>query len=490
MLEDNNNLLAGPADIEAIQIIRTETVLSRLPVHSLSKTGDFDIVITRRNAQGEVELHWSVSHSAKYGPPRQLAYKLDTLVVNRRLDEVGRPVPKVLRIGSLRDIARELHLGGDTNQIRKALRQNAFTGITAKLRYRATTGQERRIEADFTRYGVVFAGEKLPDGATADCVYLILNEPYLEVLNHAPLRPLNYEYLRELTPAAQRFYEIVSYRIYGALKHGHGAAKLPYSDFCTYSALQRYEDYDHFKKQMYKIHRPHLESGYLERVVYEDTRDGEGKADWVMIYYPGEKARQEFETFSSRRRAGAVAEAAESAKDPLVEELTKRGITPGQARKLVAEAGEGQRLLAQLRWGDVLIARSRGRIENPPGFYAYLIKEDIVPPPEPKEPVQPLLSEALEAERDSSSREAYEEHCRQIAIGWLRERYSAEAYRELLEEKKRHIRRQYRAAQFWSEEQIAEVAEGLLRGEALKQATVPTFAEFCGGQPMASSKEA
>lgn len=489
MLEDNNNLLPGTPDLEAIQIIRTETVLSRLPVHSLSKTGDFDIVITRRNTQGEVELHWSVSHSAKYGPPRQLAYKLDTLVVNRRLDEVGRPVPKVLRIGSLRDIARELNLGGDTNQIRKALRQNAFTGITAKLRYRATTGQERRIEADFTRYGVVFAGEKLPDGATADCVYLILNEPYLEVLNHAPLRPLNYEYLKELTPAAQRFYEIVSYRIYGALKHGHGAAKLPYSDFCTYSALQRYEDYDHFKKQMYKIHRPHLESGYLERVVYEDTRDGDGKADWGMIYYPGAKARQEFETFT-RRRAGAVAEAVDSGKDPLLEELTKRGIRPNQAKKLLAQAPEGQRLLAQLRWGDTLIARSRGRIENPPGFYAYLIKEDIVPPAEASEPVQPMLSDTLEAEPIASAQQAYEEHCRQIAIGWLRERYSAEVYRELLEEKNRQIRRQYPAAQFWSDQQIEEFAEGLLRGEALKQATVPTFAEFRAHQPMASSKEA
>ena len=141
MLSDNNTVLPSTTDLEAIQIIRTETVLSRLPVHSLSKTGPFDIVITRRNQQGEVELHWSVSHSAKYGPPRQLAYKLDTLVVNRRLDEVGRPVHKVLRLGSLRDIARELSLGGDTNQIRRALRHNAFTGITAKLRYRSALGQ-------------------------------------------------------------------------------------------------------------------------------------------------------------------------------------------------------------------------------------------------------------------------------------------------------------------------------------------------------------
>ncbi|MFN7939228.1 MAG: hypothetical protein U0R19_38240 [Bryobacteraceae bacterium] len=479
MLSDNNNVLPITGELEAIQIIRTETVLSRLPVHSLSKTGDFDIVITRRNTQGEVELHWSVSHSAKYGPPRQLAYKLDTLVVNRRIDEAGRPVPKLLKLGSLRDIARELSLGGDTNQIRRALRQNAFTGITAKLRYKNASGQERRIEADFTRYGVVFAGEKLPDGVTADCVYLVLNEPYLEVLNQAPMRPLNYEYLRELTPAAQRFYEIVSYRIYGALKHRHATAKLPYSDFCTYSALQRYDDYDHFKKQMYKIHRPHLESGYLERVLYEDTRDSDGRMDWVMIYYPGVKAKQEFEAFHSRTKM--LAEPPIEPESPLLQELTSRGISPSQARKLVSSAGDSQRVLAQLRWGDVLIARGKGRISNPPGFYAYLIKEDVVPPAAVKEPVQPTLSEEFDPPAVGRTEQEYEEHCRQIASAWLAARYSPEDYRALLEQKMKEIGRQYPAAQFWSEAQLVEVAEGLVRGDALKHADVPTFSQFREG---------
>jgi len=479
MLQDNDKVLPSTADLEAIQIIRTETVLSRLPVHSLSKTGPFDIVITRRNGHGEVELHWSVSHSAKYGPPRQLAYKLDTLVINRRIDEIGRPVPKLLRLGSLRDIARELSLGGDTNQIRRALRQNAFTGITAKLRYRSADGHERRIEADFTRYGVVFAGEILPDGCNADCVYLILNEPYLEVLNQAPMRPLNYDYLKQLTPAAQRFYEIVSYRVYAAIKHKHTTAKLSYSDFCTYSALQRYGDYDHFKKQMYKIHKPHLDSGYLQRIVYEETRDTDGRADWIMIYFPGPRALHEFESYHPRARTvGAAQSVTES---PLLQELTNRGISPSQARKLLQARPEGQPVLAQLRYGDVLIARSRGRIENPVGFYIYLIREDVIPPRDLLEPVQPTLSETLEPEPApvEHTQQAYEEHCRQIAISWLRQQHSAAEYQQLLVEKGREVRRQYPAAQFWTEQQLNEVAEGLLRGEALKRANVPTFADFC-----------
>src|SRR5215471_4732716 len=142
-----------------LQVIRTETVLSKLPIHNLSKTGDFEIQIVRKNDRGEVELRWEVSYSSRYGPPRQLAYKIDTIVINRRIDELGRPVPKVIRLGSLRDIARELGLGGDTNSVRLALRQNAFAAITARLKYRSANGTEKRVEADFTRYSVVCAGE-------------------------------------------------------------------------------------------------------------------------------------------------------------------------------------------------------------------------------------------------------------------------------------------------------------------------------------------
>lgn len=461
-------------ELSSIQIIRTETVLSKLPVHNLSKTGDFEILINRRKPTGEVELHWSVSYNSKYGPPRQLAYKLDTLVVNRKIDEIGRPVPKVVRLGSLRDIARELGLGGDTNQIRKALRQNAFTGITAKLTYRTAGGEERRIEADFTRYSVIFAGEKLPDGTSADSVHLILNEPYWEVLNNAPIRPLNYEYLRELPPAAQRFYEIVSYRIYAAFKYKQAEARLPYSEFCTYSALQRYYDYDPFKKQMYKIHKRHLESGYLERVYYEETLDADGKPDWNMIYVPGDRARREFEAFHQRRTA--VGEGSDA--EPALAELMKRGISEAQARRLLLSVKEDQPVQAQLEWGDVLVTRSRGRIENPPGFYIYLVRENVQPP---AEFIQPPEERQVEDSR-VELRAAYEEYVQEQAAQYLAGRYSSEEYEQLIDAKGREVKQQYRVAETWSKEQLREVAEGLVRRQTAGEAPVIGFDEFCRGR--------
>src|SRR6266516_4765938 len=222
-------------DIAPLAVIRTETILSRLPIHNLAKRGEVDISITTKNERGEIDLQWEVSYSKKYGDARQLAYKLDTIVINRKIDELDRPLPKAIRLGSLREVGKDLGLsvGKPIVNLRKAFLQNAFVGITAKLKYKSKDGTERSLEAGFTRYSVVFTGERLPDGSKADAVYLLLNEPYWEVLNNAPTRPLNYDYLKALTPAAQRFYEIISYKIFAAIKYHHPTAKISYSEYCT-----------------------------------------------------------------------------------------------------------------------------------------------------------------------------------------------------------------------------------------------------------------
>jgi len=311
MAQRLTNHLAQPQEDPAtvplapLTIIRTETVLSRLPIHNLAKKGRVQITITQKNAQGEIELYWKVSPNVDLGEPRQLAYKLDTLIINRRIDELGRPLPKVLRLDSFKQMCTNLDMtaSGRTNgKLKQAFHANAGAYIIAKLRYTATDGTERTLEAGFTRYSVVFTGERLPDGTQADAVYLVLNEPYWEVLNSAPTRPLDYDYLKALTPAAQRCYELLSYKLFAALKYQYPHAKLLYSDYCTFSAQQRYADYPHVKKQMYKVHKPHLASGYLESVRYEATTDEDGRPDWVMTYVPGPKARAEYAAFNARPR--------------------------------------------------------------------------------------------------------------------------------------------------------------------------------------------
>lgn len=297
-----------PESVELLPLntIRTETVLSRFPIHRLAKRGEISIEIKETLPTGEIKTKWEVDYPKKLGQPGPCAFKVDTLIVNRRIDEAGRPVPKVIKLGSLHDICRELGLseGKSKNDVRRALRQNAGAFITARRSYRGVDGTEYTAEISDTRYGVVFTGEKFPDGRRADAVYILLHDSYQDVLNSAPTRPLDYDYLKELTPGAQRFYELLSYQIFAALRHDRPRAKMLYSYYCTHAPQARYYVYERVKKQMYKLHAPHKQSGYISAVKFRETTDGEGQPDWEMLYVPGRKARAEFR--SSSKRAAKV----------------------------------------------------------------------------------------------------------------------------------------------------------------------------------------
>src|SRR4051812_35975997 len=95
--------------------IRVETALSRYPVHRLARKGNIDIEIREQDANGETTIRWEVDYSKKHGQPGPLAYKVDTLIVNRRIEEAPRPIPKLIKLGSLRDICRELGMSEGEN---------------------------------------------------------------------------------------------------------------------------------------------------------------------------------------------------------------------------------------------------------------------------------------------------------------------------------------------------------------------------------------
>jgi hypothetical protein len=296
--------LTIPADTQSLppNSIRVETARSRYPVHRLAKHGEIAIDIREENESGELSIKWEVTHNSKFGQPGPLAYKLDTLIVNRRIEQAYRPIPRIIKLGSLRDICRELGIneGQAIRNIKNSLYQNASAFITAKIRYRRADRSEQSLEAGFTRYHVVFTGEELPDGRKADAVYIILSDIYMQVINGAMTRPLDYNYLKGLAPAPQRFYELLSYRIYAALKHDRPRAKLTYSEFCTYAPQTRHFDWERVRSQMNKLHRPHRQSGYLAKIDFQDTVDGEGRPDWAMLYVPGPKARAEGRASTSR----------------------------------------------------------------------------------------------------------------------------------------------------------------------------------------------
>lgn len=288
--------------LDPLNKIKVESVLSRYPIHNLTKQETVEIFIQRSAANGEVEFHWEVSPNAKFGQPRPTAYRVDCLIVNRRIDESPRPLPNLIRLGSLRQICQELGItdsGKNKNDLKIALQQNAGVMISAKLKYKGKDGTEHKFEHYFNRYNVVFTGDRLSDGRIADAVYLYLSEPYRQLLNNVPFRPLDYEYLKQLTPMAQRFYELLSFRIYRAIKSGEAQAKLLYSEYCLAAPQERKFTQRDVKRQMIKIHEQHLQSGYISEVEIQPFFDDNGTADFWLLYTLGPKAHAEHLAFNA-----------------------------------------------------------------------------------------------------------------------------------------------------------------------------------------------
>lgn len=391
MQTENGEPLLQTSELEPLNVIRVETALSRFPVHRLAKQGKASIEICERSPDGEMLVQWEVSHSSRFGQPGPLAYKIDTLIVNRRIEEASRPLPKIIKLGSQAAIAQELGIKThDTvSTIKRALYQNASTFITAKLRYKLNDGKgTKELEAGFTRYSVVFTGEELPDGRKADAVYLVLNEVFMQVINGAQTRPLDYDYLKDLPPASQRLYELLSFQIYAALKNSRREARLSYAEFCTYAPLTRFTKWDQVRPQMARIHRPHLKSGYIESVEFQQTADRNGKPDWVMVYAPGFKARAEYRAFTKRggprtleieQPTPALPPPTEREPTPLEQDLISRGVTPSTAAELVA-AYPAERIAAQVEHFDWLKAKHPKKLrDNPAGFLASAIRDGYAP---------------------------------------------------------------------------------------------------------------
>lgn len=480
-----------PREMPPPNRIRVETALSRFPIHSLARRGTVTIDLQRLTEAGVVDFKWEVTYNSKHGQAGPLAYKVDTLVINRLLDQIGRPLPELIRIGSLSDVCRALgtqDTGPNIANLKSAFLQNASAFINAKIRYKTRTGREKWAEMGYTRYSVVFTGEALPDGRVADAVYIVLNPPYRELLNHVETRPLDYDYLKKLSPGPQRFYELLSFQIYGAIASGRERAKMRYSDYCKYAPQTRYADFDHVKKQMYKLHVAHRESGYITRIEYEETTDPEGASDWEMFYTPGPKAFAEYEAFTHRHSQRpvwtppAAAIIGSKQQQPLqtqlglfqseialLTELTARGVAEKKARELLSAIKPGQELMDQLEYVDWLVAKDKRRsLQNPPGLYVCYVRDNITPPRDFPSTRKMKLHEQVQQTKDAeAARKAhleieYDEYRAREVERFITEVLPAGEYTQMFEQ---HRARNRAAFRTMTQRQVDDLADAAVRAE-------------------------
>jgi hypothetical protein len=234
--------------------------------------------------------------------------------------------------------------------------------------------------------------------------------------------------------------------MYAALKYDRPRAKLTYSDLCAHAPQTRHLDWENVRSQMNKIHRPHKQSGYIAKVDFQQTTDGGGRPDWIMLYMPGPKARAEFKAFTKRggptvleiEPLDATPPIAASEATEVERELIQRGITPAVAAELVRDHAE-EKIRSKMEHVAWQVKKKPGKIEDEAAYLVQAIKNDY---PAPKG----FVSEAERLRREEARK--------------AKEHAAAEARRREKEQQERERAAEQEAEAHWKSltpEQQAEI---------------------------------
>jgi hypothetical protein len=442
------------------------------------------VVFFRRELNGKtIEAHATILPSAKYGLPttadldKYLAFHRLLEQMRNRVGEISNPVgftsTQLLTVLGIKDA------GNNYQDIHEWLQRMTLTGINSKgVVYMAR--RKTWLSDTFHVFDrVVTMGSSLPDGTIAEKNYVWLSDWQLENINSNYLLPIDLETYRKLrNQIAKILVPLLQVWLYASRAEGRFEKRYP--ELCEILDIVCHKHLSLVRRQLEPSLAELTEHGYLAAWAIQPTADGR---EFKLVATHGPKFYRD-----QKIRSGGPAPQIEAAAVPLLKQMTERGINEVQANRLLRSLPVDQPIQDQLEYGDYLIWKSRTTIKNAPGFYVYLLRQNIVPP----ETFE--TSSRKQANQEIQERQA-EETGRRIQLeneyqNFCRERFRAyfdsitEAERqEMLAAKMRVVRRQWGHLPAATIEELAQrQIETDLRGKL----QLPSLEEFATRNPQES----
>jgi len=252
-----------------------------------------------------------------------------------------------------------------------------------------------------------------------------------------------------------------------------------YQDLCSILDIRHQKHLSLIKKQL----GPSLDElqyyGYLASYRIEVTsygRDYKIVADHGTKFFKDQKARAGLPMLET-----TASETSDTAPSTL-KELVNRGLSEGHARRLLQSLPEGQCVLDQLEYGDWVIAKSKKAIVNPPGFYIYLLRENVIPPntfeSSSTRRAKAIIEEAKgDEERNRLQLEhEYKQFCEERVTNYVETEMNRSEYEGRLQQKMQEVKVSWPRLPAQS---IQEIAGRALRADLYSTVVLPSFDEFC-----------
>jgi hypothetical protein len=385
--------------------LRTEFNFLKFPFFDLAKDSQRTKIKIEEwvdTKEGKFHILWLVTRDIEGQFPGDFEKRLHR-AIEQVVNATPKPIANPLRLGSLRYIASVMGIymdsGKNYQDIQRAFKNIVKASIEAEGTFQLKDSKTKQyIQDTFHLYDrVIFKGEKLPDGSIADSVYLMLGSWYLQNINNNYVVPLDWRFYNRLTGAiTTRMYEYLSIYFYAALERAAQYHDVRYSQICSYFPLTRQYPLWKARKQLKHAHESLAQMGYFAKVEWFETNDAE---DWVLRYWIGLRAREEYERNKKeirqfgvtmtkavpipeqRRRIRPLEGTQRAGKAPnSVEELVARGLTAKVAKKLRESHSEAY-IAHKIEVFDFLMEQESGMVtKNPAGFLRKSIEDDYADP--------------------------------------------------------------------------------------------------------------
>jgi len=240
---------------------------------------------------GKEVISWEVSASSKYGYPGPFdkkVYKAVEEIVTGEGFPVENPIEfSIYKILTL--MGRKKPGGRDYRQVRGSLEKLTATTIKSEGSF-YLKGRRKYLDDVFSLFSrITFTGDERANGERADKNYLYVNSWFLENINEFYLRPLDYQFYKQLNgEISKRLYELLGVKFFRIIQDGNPALRFSYDTLTKLIPLRK-QDYPSKAKQVLSpAHKELTDKNFLARVDWKKTRDS-----LLVYYYPGKRSVRE-----------------------------------------------------------------------------------------------------------------------------------------------------------------------------------------------------
>jgi hypothetical protein len=340
-------------------------------------------------------------------------------LVSEHVQRVGKlENPFQFTTAELIKVLGQVHGGKNYQAVLEWADVMTFTGIKGGVYDSAN--KQWIVDRTHALHRFVCAGKELPNGKIADKNYIWFSDWQLDNINSGKLIPIELTtYIQLKTNIARNLVPHLQEWLFASQRDGRFEKQ--YEDICRLLGLRIYRHLSEIERKLGPSLDELVAHGYLSQWAIEPMAKNQGYklVMWHGAkYHTDRKSRQESKRLvdsesgesSGRRRprqqrlqldspaAAPVSPAPSAAPEPpaapppppppqkaavdeaLLAELVNRGVGEGDARKVLAKVAPEQPVMDQLEYADAVIRQSRGKIQNPQGFYISRLQDNAPNP--------------------------------------------------------------------------------------------------------------